>query len=111
VTITLTCPNDGGRIGVHPWRMNVTKADGVTWFVPANDKAVWITPKDPANWPFDSDTIKVTSGNSVTSTNFKPTVEAGTYKYKVTGVCDNTGGPDTVVLDPDMIIPTRIQTN
>jgi hypothetical protein len=109
VTITLTCPNDGGKIGVHPWRINVTKADGVEWSVGANDKSVWITPKDPAMWPFDGDTINVTSGNSVKSTNFKPTVEAGTYRYVVTGVCDNANGPDTVVLDPDMIIPTRIQ--
>ena len=109
VTIVLMCPNNGGSIDVHPWRVNVTKADGVKWFVAQNGKAVWITPKDPANWPFDTDRIDVSSGNPVTSTNFKPVVEAGTYKYKISGVCNNAAGADTVVLDPDMIIPTRIQ--
>ena len=111
VNINLQCPNDGGSINVHPWRVEVTKADGVKWNLAGNSKSIWITPKDPAHWPFDKDTIVVNSSdNPHTSINFKDSVEKGTYKYNIQGVCDNSGGADTVSLDPDMIIPTKIST-
>ena len=107
VNIRLKCDNDGADIDVHPWRIKVYKADGVLWHAPQD--SVWIAPKDSTKWPFDKDTIKVASGAKVPSTNFKQSVDTGTYKYKIIGICNNTSGVDTVVLDPDMIIPTRIQ--
>ena len=106
--ITFRCIGDGANIDVHPWRVpNVTKADGIDWFAPQS--GVWITPKDPNNWPFDTNRIDVAAGTTVNSKNFKPVVEKGTYKYLINGECVTAAGTDTVVLDPDMIIPTRIQ--
>ncbi|HKY97438.1 MAG TPA: hypothetical protein VJL35_06260 [Gemmatimonadaceae bacterium] len=108
VTILLKCDNDGASIDVHPWRVKVTQADGVIWFAP--QEGVWITPKVAGRWPFAKDTIVVPPKEHLTSTNFKSEVDSGTYSYNISGVCTTASGADTVVLDPDMIIPTRIQT-
>jgi hypothetical protein len=109
VTILLKCDNGGASIDVHPWRVTVTQADGVIWFAP--QEGVWITPKVAGRWPFNKDTIPVASNEHLTSTNFKSDVDSGTYSYNISGVCTTASGADTVVLDPDMIIPTRIQSN
>ncbi|HEX6573458.1 MAG TPA: hypothetical protein VF042_00690 [Gemmatimonadaceae bacterium] len=105
-TIIFSCSNGGANISVVPWRVReVTEASGVKFRAPQN--AVWIVPKDPNHWPFDTNRIDVKGDTTVK--NFKPVVDIGTYKYVVYGVCVNGTEQDTVILDPDMIIPTKIQ--
>lgn len=111
VRVTFSCDNDGGRIGVAPWRLHVdTSVKTVTWTIPEANVTVFIEPKDTsaAKWPFVSQKpITVKSGEPGRSPEIKMHRERQDtiYKYKVTGVCARGSNQDTVVLDPDMIIP------
>jgi hypothetical protein len=105
VTLTLTCDNDGGKIGVHPWRVRSKTTEAIKWHLASGSKSVTIAPKDPSHWPFTSPEPIVVSGD-VTSNDFKPVNPPDTvFKYSITGICTRSNRQDTVALDPDMIIP------
>ena len=107
VIISLTCDNDGGKIGVQPWRVRSLKSESIKWTVAQNNTTVSLEPKDPAQWPFVSaPPITVSNANPVTSSDFKNLTPGDSiFPYKVTGVCNHHGQMNKVVLDPDMIIP------
>jgi hypothetical protein len=111
VLIRFSCENDGGAtVTVRPWRVVLGKrTDQVEWsLVPSGIASVSIAPKYIASWPFVAPPpIIVTAAKPGVGKDIPPTVPAGNYKYTITGVCTREGmPPDTVVIDPDMIIPT-----
>lgn len=110
VNVHFSCSNNGGRIGVEPWRVSLDQALPATWTVLQQNVTVFIIPKDPNKWPFISkDTITVMKGAVGTRNDYDPNATDSLYKYKVMGVCARGSNRDTVILDPDMIIPTRFQ--
>jgi len=113
VIIKFTCETDGSAtVNVKPWRIRLnSKAEQIEWsLVPSGLTTVEISPKIVARWPFVvSPPIVVTSQKAGIGKDIPATVPAGTYKYNITGVCPRTGAPpDTVIIDPDMIIPTTL---
>ena len=112
VNVTLNCDGNGATIGVHPWRaILASRSDSILWTLAGpTGYTVSITPKDPARWPFASPPPIVVGAQGGVGKNIPAGTEAGTYKYVVTGVCVRSGqAPDTVILDPDMIIPTLLE--
>jgi len=114
VLIRFTCETDGGAtVTVRPWRIRLnSKAEQIEWtLVPSGLRTVEISPKVVARWPFVTPPpIVVTYQTPGIGRDIPATVPAGTYKYNITGICPGTGGapPDTVIIDPDMIIPTSL---
>jgi hypothetical protein len=113
VLIRFSCDTDGGAtVTVKPWRVRLnSKAEQIEWsLVPSGLATVEISPKTVARWPFvASPPIVVTASKPGLGKDIPPTVPAGTYKYNITGVCPRSGAPaDTVIIDPDMIIPTSL---
>ena len=98
-------------MSVKPLRVVLQKrTEQVEWsLIPSGPgmTSVSISPKYVAGWPFIAPPpIVVTSGKPGIGKDIPASVPAGTYKYNITGVCPRTGAPsDTVVIDPDMIIP------
>ena len=116
VLINFTCDNNGGAtVTVRPWRIRLnSKAEQIEWsLVPSGISSVEISPKLVARWPFVAPPpIVVTAGKPGVGKDIPPAVPAGTYKYNITGVCARSGAPpDTVIIDPDMIIPTSLTGN
>jgi hypothetical protein len=111
VVIRFSCDTDGGAtVTVRPWRVVMQKrTDHIEWsLIPAGVPSVQISPKYVAGWPFVSPPpITVTGQKPGVARDVPAAVPAGTYKYNITGVClRGESPPDTVVIDPDMIIPT-----
>lgn len=115
VFIRFACENDGGAtVTVRPWRIVLQKrTDQLEWSLnPSGIDSVAITPKPGEQWPFISPEppLIVTEGKDGIASGIPDSVAGGTYKYNITGVCARSSGPpDTVVIDPDMIIPTLTQ--
>ena len=111
VQIRFACDNDGGAtVTVKPWRVVLQKrTDHVEWtLIPTGVQSVDISPKYIAGWPFVAPPpITVTGQKPGVAKDIPASVPAGTYKYNITGICQRgESPPDTVVIDPDMIIPT-----
>ncbi len=111
VVIKFSCDPDGGAtVNVRPWRISLnSKAEQIEWsLVPSGLTTVEISPKTVARWPFvAAPPLVVTVKQPGIGKNIPATVPAGLYKYNITGVCPRSGAPpDTVIIDPDMIIPT-----
>lgn len=111
VLIRFACDTDGGAtVTVKPWRVVLQKrTDYVEWtLIPSGVQSVAISPKYVAGWPFVvAPPITVTAQKPGVARDVPAAVPAGTYKYNITGICTRGDAPpDTVVIDPDMIIPT-----
>ena len=111
VLIRFSCETDGGAtVTVKPWRVKLTtKAEQIEWsLVPSGLTTVEISPKTVARWPFVAPPpLVVTVQRPGIGKDIPATVPAGSYKYNITGVCLRSAAPpDTVIIDPDMIIPT-----
>ena len=107
VVITFTCSNGGALMGVHPWRVKLNDStDHIKWTLNAtNATSVTISHKDGSPWPFQDPPPTVGSKPASTRGVKAPNIPSGTYRYNVTGICKVGSTEDTVVLDPDMIIP------
>ena len=110
VMIKFSCEADGGAtVTVKPWRVVMQRrTEQIEWsLVPSGIESVSISPKYVAGWPFVSPPpIVVTSARPGIGKDVPTAVPAGNYKYNITGICVRTNAPsDTVVIDPDMIIP------
>ena len=108
--IRFNCDNDGGAsVSVKPFRVQLPSRKGqIEWTLVGSDvDSVLISPKNPLRWPFTAPPpIIVKSAKSGIGKDVPDSVAAGTYKYNVTGICVREGGvADTVIFDPDMIIP------
>ena len=111
VLIRFACENDGGAtVTVRPWRVVLQRrTDHVEWtLIPTGVPSVAITPKYIAGWPFVAPPpVTVTAQSPGVARDVPAAVPGGNYKYNITGVCQRgTAPPDTVIIDPDMIIPT-----
>jgi len=116
VSIHFKCETGGGAtVTINPWRRQLgARTDSIQWTLVTpgpGDSApdsVLIAPKSVNQWPFTSGfPISVKTSKPGVAQGIQATVPAGTYKYSVTGICKFPGmAPDTVVIDPDMIIPT-----
>jgi hypothetical protein len=112
VLIKFSCDADGGAtVTVKPWRVTLTKrTEQIEWsLIPAGIDTVMISPKYVAGWPFvTAPPIIVRSVKPGIGKDIPDGVPAGAYKYNITGVCRRSGAvPDTVIIDPDMIIPPK----
>jgi len=110
VLIRFSCDNDGGAtVTVRPWRVVLQRrTDHVEWtLLPVDVERVSITPKYVAGWPFVAPPpVVVTPQRPGVARDIPASVPGGNYKYNITGICTRPGGPaDTVIIDPDMIIP------
>ena len=115
VSIIFKCELDGGATAtIKPWRIRLlAKSDYIEWKLVApgpGDVApdsVLISPKFINQWPFTTKfPVVVKKGYTNVAQGIPTSVPEGTYKYSVTGICRLPGlPPDTVVIDPDMIIP------
>jgi hypothetical protein len=114
VFIKFTCETDGGAtVTVKPWRIKLnSKSEQIEWtLVGSGLNTVEISPKVVARWPFVAPPpLIVTDKKPGIGKGIPATVPAGTYKYNISGVCPGYSGapPDTVIIDPDMIIPTSL---
>ena len=111
VLIRFACDIDGGAtVTVKPWRVVLQKrTDQVEWtLIPSGVPSVAISPKYVAGWPFVAPPpVTVTAQKPGVAYEIPTVVPGGTYKYNITGICVRSGAPpDTVIIDPDMIIPT-----
>ncbi len=79
--------------------------------VPSGLNTVEISPKVVSRWPFVAPPpLVVTVQKPGIGRDIPATVPAGIYKYNISGVCPRSGAPpDTVIIDPDMIIPTALE--
>jgi hypothetical protein len=116
VLINFNCDNTGGAtVMVRPWRIRLnSKAEQIEWsLVPTGIGSVEISPKLVARWPFVAPPpLIVTAAKPGIGRDIPASVPAGIYKYNITGVCVRSGAPpDTVIIDPDMIIPTSLTGN
>ena len=114
VTIHFKCETDGGAtVTIKPWKRNLdARTDYIEWtLVVANPElapdSVLIAPKSVNSWPFATKfPITVKKSSPGVAQGIPSAVPGATYKYSVTGICNVPGmPPDTVVIDPDMIIP------
>lgn len=95
---------------VRPWRVVLQqRTEQIEWtLLPSEVTSVTITPKTIAGWPFRSPQppLVVTTQKPGVASDIPREVPGATYKYNITGICGRSGQPaDTVVIDPDMIIP------
>ena len=115
-TIIFTCQPDGGATAqVVPWRVrwsDAKRSSGQIAFrlVPSGAiSQVTLTPSAVKPWPFPVSSIIVSDSQDGFAKNPSQDLTkfpAGAYKYNVTGICPQAdGSADTVVIDPDMIIP------
>lgn len=116
VNVDIDCLNDNGVTGVSftlsPWRVEVPNRGAIRWVLgkaPRGNKTV-IKPANAARWPFQEPSFTTEPGNPNAGGRLKAGVTAGIYKYTVTTICYRDGGvEDTVIVDPDMIIPPSFQ--
>lgn len=108
VSISFKCTTDGATMTVSPWRVTLpTRNDQVQWDVSNGSDSVSITAKNVNRWPFSSNPpYKAKYGSPAVGRGIPSSVPAGKYQYNIIGICPRAGGVvDTVVIDPDMIIP------
>lgn len=114
VSIDLTC--DGGIFSatVRPWRVRMSQMNGkkAIKFKLNNsshsvDSAV-IDSVEGRPWPFKTTKFSVKKGYSVDADSADTySGPEATYHYRISTVCIFGGVTDTIVIDPDMILPPR----
>lgn len=95
-------------MSVSPWRVSLpTRNDQIQWDVSNGSDSVSITAKNVNRWPFGTNPpFKAKYGSPAIGKGIPSSVPAGKYQYNIIGICPRAGGVvDTVVVDPDMIIP------
>jgi hypothetical protein len=109
VSIDFTCTADGATLSVTPWRVQLaSRNDQIEWSVKTTGlDSVSISPKLVARWPFSvNPPLSAHAQRPVVARGIPASVPGGTYKYNISGICQRAGGiADTVIIDPDMIIP------
>jgi len=110
VRMTLTCLSDGSLgFALVPWSVKLPdKHAAFTWINDPSSNVDGVIAAQNQQYPFGGRQFTAHHGASVVG---KPDVGTpeGTYKYSVTAICPKAGGGlDTTVVDPDMIIPWKI---
>jgi hypothetical protein len=109
VSIDFTCTTNGATLSVTPWRVQLdSRADQIEWSVKtAGLDGVSISPKFVARWPFSvNPPLNAHAQQPAVARGIPASVPGGNYKYNISGICQRAGGiADTVIIDPDMIIP------
>lgn len=108
VSISFKCTTDGATMTVSPWRVALpTRNDQIQWDVSNGSDSVSIAAKNVNRWPFSTNPpYKARYGSPAIGKGIPSSVPAGKYQYNIIGICPRAGGVvDTVVVDPDMIIP------
>ena len=111
VTMKLQCLADGGfEFSLSSWSVTLPAPDSAfTWVNdPASNVEAEITAQNP-KFPFNGQSHHAAHGGKARGKPV-PHTPKGTYKYTVTAICSLGGAkPDTIRIDPDMIIPWSIQ--
>ena len=110
VRMTLTCLPDGTLgFALTPWAVTLpNKNAAFTWINDPASNADGVISAQNQQFPFGGQKFTASHGSSVVGKPIKDT-PADTYKYSVTVICPMSGGgSNTTVVDPDMIIPWKI---
>lgn len=113
VKMTLTCLPDGSLgFNLIPWSVTLpNKNAAFTWDSDSKSNADGTISAVNQQFPFGTEKFMARHGSNVVGKPIKDT-PAGTYKYSVTVICPAPGGKsDTTIVDPDMIIPWKIEAN
>lgn len=108
VTVSARCagPNNT-EITVSPWNVRLQQGDEVEWVIAANANSndITVTPKSTSDWPFASrGPYNGTKGNAARANGMRGNGR-GSYKYNIELVCQSgQNPPDSVVIDPDIIV-------
>lgn len=106
VEVDARCTGGGNtRITIRPWNLKIRQGDEVTWLLDrnANSSEITITPKREA-WPFASTPpYRGSKASPARAGNMRPNAR-GRYAYSVSLICTHDGVPDTVLVDPDIIV-------
>lgn len=115
VELDLTCDAGNFTATIKPWRVrmsNLNNGKGIRWKLKNSTHHVALADIDSVQgraWPFKTKKFRVAAGDSAdgSSTDLIPGQTDTLYNYKITTVCTIGGQSDTIVIDPDMIIPPR----
>ncbi len=104
VSVTCSAPAAVVHAVVTPWRQRVDLGDTAVWTLAAATGArdLTVTARD-TTWPFQNDSASGTPAHAAVSSPMKPNpVRNHAIPYTITVRCDSL----TVVIDPELIIPT-----
>ena len=111
VRLTLTCAPDGTlSFSIDKWSVALPNKSAAFTFIndPSSNADGQIAANNP-QYPFAGRQFTAHHGSDVVAKPVSGT-PAGTYKYSITVACPVAGGPpQTTVIDPDMIIPWKIE--
>jgi hypothetical protein len=106
----LTCLSDGSLdFSLVPWKVRLPNKNAAFVFIndPNSSTDGVINTQNP-QFPFGGQPFTAGKGATVRKNPVSGT-PADTYKYSVTAICPKAGGgSDTTIVDPDMIIPWKI---
>jgi hypothetical protein len=107
VEMTLTCFSDG-TLGVTlaPWVVTLPDPNAAFTLVNSHSSSVpAIVAGKPGSDPFGGNKFPVPNNGNLVLARPAAGTAPGTYHYSVTATCPSANGPQTTIIDPDMIIP------
>ncbi|QJR35804.1 hypothetical protein HKW67_09920 [Gemmatimonas groenlandica] len=95
------------EVTVSPWNVRLQQDDEIEWVIAANANSdnISVTPKATSGWPFPSrGPFNAAKGQPARANRMRPNSRGG-YKYNIQLVCQaGNNPPDTVIIDPDVIV-------
>ena len=109
VSVDLRCTPNGVNYKVDPWTVTLKQGDTIEWDLDAgaNTDEIVIQPKRADAWPFETRRFRGGRGNNNRphGRGMHPGERGRRYQYNVLMVCKgDVSRPDTIVVDPEMII-------
>jgi hypothetical protein len=105
VTVDAKCASPRNtQVTVTPWNITLAQGDDVQWNIDngANTGEITIAPK--AAWPFATNQGNGTKGSPARGSAMRANAR-GRYSYTITLICQaGNSTPDTVRIDPDVIV-------
>lgn len=115
VSVRITCVGDTVNASIFPYIAQVPDSDGVTWSLVESPNVTDFEisrKKWNSAWPFSTKTpVKGNRERSANANGMKPGLVGRKFSYNISAVCAIPGGePRKIVIDPDMIIIRRPQS-
>ena len=114
VSVRITCVGDTVNASIYPYIAQVPDSDGVAWSLveSPNVTEFEIGRKSNSAWPYSGKTpVKGNREMPAQANGMKPGLVGRKFSYNISAVCAIPGGePRKIVIDPDMIIIRRPQS-